>query len=77
VCPDHWVEKLRLYAAPDDRVCNHPANRRVIETLEDRGELEELQLRSGGHRLSDYATTECLGELLRFADSLAPARRSA
>lgn len=70
VCPGHWVEKLRLYAAPADLVCNHPANRRVVETLESRGQLEEFRLPSGGHRLADYSTTDCLGELIRFADSL-------
>jgi predicted esterase len=71
VCPDHWVEKLRLYSAPDDRVSNHPANRRIIETLESRGQVEEYRLRSGGHRLADYAMS-CLVELIRFADRLAP-----
>ena len=76
VCPDHWREKLRIYSAPNDRVCNHPANRQIIETLEERGELEEFRLRSGGHRLADYATAECLGELLRFASSIVPARSS-
>lgn len=76
VCPDHWSEKLRLYSAPDDRVCHDPANRRVIETLEDRGVLEELHLRSGGHRLADYASAECLGEVLRLASSIVPASKS-
>lgn len=76
LCPDNWEGKLRIYSAPNDRVCNHPANRQVIETLEERGELEEFHLRSGGHRLADYATAECLGELLRFASSLVAARSS-
>lgn len=76
VCPDHWEGKLRVYSAPNDQVCNHPANRRVIESLEGRGELEEYHLRSGGHRLADYATAECLGELLRLASSVVPARSS-
>lgn len=74
VCPDHWVEKLRLYAAPHDRVCNQPANRRVAEALESRGQAEQLELRSGGHRLADYSTPDCLGELLGFAGSIVPNR---
>jgi predicted esterase len=72
VCPDHWAEKLRLYAAPHDRVCNHPANRRLTEALESRGQAEEFELRSGEHRLADYSTLDCLGELIRFAGSIVP-----
>lgn len=72
VCPDHWVGKLRLYAAPHDRVCNHPANRRVADALESRGQAEQFELPSGGHRLADYSTPDCLGELIRFADSMVP-----
>lgn len=72
VCPDRWVEKLRLYAAPDDRVCNHPANRRIVEALERRGQAEAFGLRSGGHRLADYATPDCLGELIRLAAGIVP-----
>ncbi len=71
-CPAHWKEKLRLYAAPDDVVCNHPANRRVVEVLERRGQAEEVHLASGGHRLTDYSTVACLGELIRFAAGKAP-----
>lgn len=74
-CPDHWVGKLRLYSAPNDRVCNDPANRRIVETLESRGEAEVFQLRSGGHRLVDYAATSCLGELIQFASQLVSDRR--
>lgn len=76
VCPDNWGGKLRIYSAPNDRVCNHSANRQVIETLEERGELEEFHLRSGGHRFADYATAECLGELLRLASTVVPDRSS-
>jgi predicted esterase len=72
VCPDHWAEKLRLYAAPHDRVSNHPANRRIADDLESRGQAEQIELRSGGHHLADYATPDCLGELIRFADSIVP-----
>jgi hypothetical protein len=71
-CPDHWAEKLRLYAAPHDRVCNHPANRRIADDLESRGQAEQFELRSGGHQLADYATPDCLGELIQFASSIAP-----
>jgi predicted esterase len=72
VCPDHWAEKLRLYCAPHDRVCNHPANRRIADDLEGRGQAEQFELRSGAPQLADYATPECLGELIRFAGSVAP-----
>lgn len=72
VCPDHWTERLRLYTAPQDRVCNHPANRRIAEDLETRGQAEQFELRSGEHRLADYSTPDCLGELIRFAASIVP-----
>ena len=71
-CPPHWTEKLRLYCAPDDLVCNHPVNRQLAQTLEDRGQAEVFQLECGRHSLVDYCTTECLGELIRFADHMAP-----
>lgn len=74
--PDHWPAKLHIYSAPNDRVSNHPANRKVIETLEERGQIDVFHLRAGGHRLADYATEECLGELLRLASSLVPDRSS-
>lgn len=72
VCPTHWPEKLRLYAAPHDLVCNHPVNRQVAEALESRGQAELFRLGSGGHRLVDYATVECLAEVIRFADGIVP-----
>jgi len=72
LCPDHWSEKLRLYAAPHDPVCNHPANRRVTDALESRGQAEQFELRSGGHRLTDYSTPDCLGELILFAGNIVP-----
>jgi predicted esterase len=72
VCPTHWPEKLRLYAAPHDLVCNHPANRRLADALESRGQAERVELRSGGHSLADYATMDCLGEQIRFASTLVP-----
>jgi hypothetical protein len=55
-------------------VANHPANRRLQENLESRGEAEQFEIASGTHRLSDYATPECLAELIRFAGSIAPPR---
>ncbi len=66
-CPDHWLGKLRLYSAPDDRVCNAPENRRIVEALERRGQVEVFHLRAGRHSLTDYASFECLGELLHAA----------
>lgn len=69
--PGHWVGPLRVYATPDDRVAHAPANRRVVEALAARGQAEEFRLRAGGHRLADYATPECLGELLGYADRVA------
>lgn len=75
-CPAHWAGKLRLYCAPDDRVCNHPDNRRLVEGLKGRGQVEEFRLRSGGHRLADYATAGCLGELIRYAVDIAPLQGS-
>ncbi|HMB05560.1 MAG TPA: hypothetical protein VKP69_17720 [Isosphaeraceae bacterium] len=72
VCPDHWAGKLRLYAAPDDRVCNAPENRLIVEALERRGQVEVFRLRCGRHRLEDYATIDCLGGLIRVAAGLVP-----
>jgi len=72
VCPKHWREKLRLYCAPDDRVCHHPANRRVAETLVSRDQAVRYQLRSGGHALADYCTPDGLGDLIHFASGIAP-----
>lgn len=72
VCPARWSGKLRLYGAPGDRVFNHPANRRIADDLEERGQAEQIELDSGGHQLTDYATPECLFELIRFAESIAP-----
>ncbi len=73
-CPKHWAEKLRVYIAPNDPVCQHPANRRQIETLQERGEIEVFHLHSGGHRLVDYTTPECLGDVIQFASRIVPAR---
>ena len=72
VCPDHWAGKLRLYVAPDDRVCNAPENRRIVEALDRRGQVEVFRLQSGRHRLVDYAAVDCLGGLIRVADGLVP-----
>lgn len=72
VCPTHWRAKLRLYAAPHDPVCNHPVNRQVAEALLSRGQAERFELSSGGHRLVDYATGECLPEVIRLADGIVP-----
>ncbi len=68
--PTHWREKLRLYCAPDDMVCNHPTNRAIINKLENRDQAEEIYLRTGRHQLADYATMECLGQLIKFACQL-------
>jgi len=72
VCPKHWTEKMRLYVAPQDRVCQHPDNRSVVEGLVSRGQAEIVRLRSGGHSLADYSSTEGLGDLICFAGKLAP-----
>jgi hypothetical protein len=72
ICPDHWVGKLRLYVAPEDRVCHAPENRRIVEALERRGQVEVLRLRSGRHRLEDYASVEGLGALIVAAAGLVP-----
>lgn len=72
VCPGHWSGKLMLYAAPDDRVCNHPNNRRVAERLVSRGQADLFHLPAGGHSLKDYSNTEGLGDLIRHASKLAP-----
>lgn len=70
-CPNHWREKLRLYCAPDDRVCHHPANRRVADTLVSRDQAVRYQLRSGGHSLMDYCTTDGLGDVIAVAHGIA------
>lgn len=70
--PGHWKEKLRLYAAPQDRVCADPINREIVETLVGRAVVEEFQLRAGGHRLGDYAAHDGLGDAIRFANKTTP-----
>ena len=73
--PAHWREKLRLDCGQGDPVCNHPANRRTADALRARGEAEEFRLGlAARHRLADYATEECLGELIRFAGVSHPRR---
>ncbi len=67
-CPKHWRGKLRLYCAPGDRVCCHPANRRVAESLVSRGEAELYELRAGGHALADYCAADGLGDAIAFAN---------
>lgn len=69
-CPAHWHEKLQLYSARQDRVCQHPSNRSVAERLVERGDASEFWLSRGSHRLADYATPDCLGNLLQFARRL-------
>ncbi|MGE3239505.1 MAG: hypothetical protein AB7G28_01235 [Pirellulales bacterium] len=71
-CPEHWNEKLRLYVTPQDTVCSEPTNREVCELLTNRAQAEVFRLRAGGHRLADYSTAESLGELIRFANRIAP-----
>jgi hypothetical protein len=71
-CPDHWAGKLRLYSAPDDRVCNAPENRRIAEGLERRGHTDVIRLRAGRHSLADYATLDCLGDLIQVAGGHVP-----
>lgn len=70
-CPTHWKYKLRSYIAPLDAVAGGPANRQIEESLINRGQLEEIRLRSGGHRLSDYARQDGLGDAIRFANGIA------
>jgi hypothetical protein len=72
VCPEHWAEKLRLSAARQDRVCNHPENRHLVEALIRRGQAELVALPSGGHSIADYANPDGLGDLICFANGLAP-----
>ncbi len=74
VCPDHWVEKLWLYVAPQDRVANHPVNRNLTEALVTRGQAKVVRLPAGGHQLADYATEDGLGGLIRLASTLVPGR---
>ncbi len=72
VCPAHWSQKLRLYVTPQDRVCQYPDNRSVVNTLIDRGQAELVILESGGHAIADYSTEAGLGDLIHFAHSLTP-----
>jgi hypothetical protein len=74
VCPDHWVEKLWLYVAPQDRVANHSVNRKLTEALVTRGQAKVVRLRVGGHQLADYATEDGLGSLIKLAGTLVPSR---
>jgi hypothetical protein len=71
-CPSHWRAKLQVFAARNDRVCNDPANRNILDELARRDEIEEHLLNRGSHRLADYATTDCLGWLVRFAGRITP-----
>jgi predicted esterase len=70
--PAHWKETLRLYVAPQDRVCADAGNRHVVDSLVSRGEAEVHQLRTGGHRLMDYVTHDGLGDAIRFANKTTP-----
>lgn len=63
--PPHWDQPLQLYCGPQDAVCNHPANQERQAALVNREQATVIHLRRGGHRLADYATDECLGNLIR------------
>lgn len=67
VCPEHWNAMLRLYAAPNDRVCHNPRNRELFEGLMRRGQVEELEMPFGEHRLADYIENGSVEDVLRFA----------
>ncbi|MCA9191357.1 MAG: hypothetical protein KDB03_06340 [Planctomycetales bacterium] len=69
--PDHWRDPLRFYCGFADLVCNHPANRSVIDELVCREQAEVFQLRTGSHRLADYTTEDCLGREIKHAHRLA------
>ena len=70
VCPAHWPQKLRIYETPDDQICLDDDNVNVVLHLVLLEQAEQLQLRSGGHRLQDYATMDGLGDLIRFANAV-------
>jgi predicted esterase len=67
--PKHWRNRLRLYAAPNDRVCNGNSNRRIVERLANCDFAEEIVLSRGGHSLADYATDEGVGDAIELAAS--------
>ncbi len=72
--PLHWDEKLFIYSAPNDRVCNSRRNRGIIDELVRCGQGKEIYLQHGVHRLADYATRDCLGKLFVHADRIAANR---
>lgn len=63
-CPRHWPEKLKIFSAPSDPVCNAISNRIVIDRMVNEGQAVDHLLPSGRHRLTDYATEHGLGKLL-------------
>lgn len=65
--PEHWVDRLQMFVAPDDRVCQHPDNQALMQQLAQREQADIIQLRTGRHRLADYATVDCLGRIIRQA----------
>lgn len=74
--PNHWHEPLHFYCGYDDRVCNQPSNQSVVDELVRNQRADVFQLRTGSHRLVDYATTECLGRDIQRAHRLVQARLS-
>ena len=71
--PEQWREPLKIYSASNDDVANHPHNRSTFDALATADVAEQFVLRSGRHRLKDYATHECLGRLFVEASKMAGA----
>ena len=69
--PEQWLGPLKIYSAFNDDVANNAANRLTADILVEAGVAEHYLLRSGRHRLQDYATKECLGRLFASASEMA------
>ena len=52
--PKHWRDRLVVFTSPYDRVCSHPENQLVVETLVKSQEAREVEVSTKSHSLFDY-----------------------
>lgn len=68
--PARWSDPLRLYVGTGDPVCDRPATRAALARAEREG-ATVLESPAASHGLAAYATADCLGEVIRWAERLA------
>lgn len=69
VQPRHWPDPLQLYVGDGDPVCHQPEASAAVERLSRTGQAECVRVPASTHRLSEYATPACLGDILRRTHS--------